>query len=135
MTDAAALVRSPRLSSVAEYAYAAVVAGGSRLVFAAGACPLDADGVTVGVGDVRAQAEQVVANLRTSLADAGASLTDIVRTTVYVASSQQQDLVTAWEVVRDALAPHDPPSTLLGVAALGYNHQLVEVDAVAALLG
>lgn len=100
-----------------------------------GACPLDKDGATVGVGDVRAQAVQVVANLRVSLEDAGASLGDLVRTTVYVASSDQKDLVAAWEVVRDALAPHDPPSTLLGVAALGYHDQMVEVDAVAALPG
>lgn len=65
--------------------------------------------------------------------DAGASFNDIVRTTIYVASSDQRDLLAAWEVVRDALAPHDPPSTLVGVAALGYNDQVVEVDAVAAL--
>jgi enamine deaminase RidA (YjgF/YER057c/UK114 family) len=90
---------------------------------------------TVGVGDIRTQAEQVMANLRTSLADAGTSLTDIVRTTVYVASSRQQDLVAAWRVIRDAPAPHDPSSTLLGVAALGYDDQLVEVDAVQALPG
>lgn len=73
--------------------------------------------------------------MRVSLADAGAGLEDVVRTTVYVASSEQQYLVAAWEVVSDALAPHDPPSTLLGVAALGYDHQLVEVDAVVALPG
>ncbi len=103
------------------------------MVLAAGACPLDADGSTVGVGDVRAQAAQAMANLRVSLHDAGAALDDVVRTTVYVASSEQRDLVAAWEVVRDALAPNDPPSTLLGVAALGYHDQLVEVDAVAAL--
>ena len=126
-------VRSPELSSAAEYAYAAVVAGGSRLVFTAGACPLDEAGATVGVGDIPAQAAQVMANLRVSLADAGARLDDVVRTTVYVASADQRDLVAAWTVVRDALAPHDPPSTLLGVTALGYTDQLVEVDAVAAL--
>lgn len=135
MPSAARLVRSPRLTSAAEYAYAAVVAGGSRLVLTAGACPLDEDGATVGVGDVRAQAAQVVANLRVSLQDAGASLGDVVRTTVYVASGDQRDLGAVWEVVRDAFAPHDPPSTLLGVAALGYDDQLVEVDAVAALPG
>lgn len=134
MSRAASLTRSPGLSS-AEYAYAAVVAGGSRLVFAAGACPLDEDGATVGVGDVRAQATQVVANLRVGLADAGARFEDVVRTTVYVASAEQRDLVAAWEVIRDAFAPHDPPSTLLGVTALGYGDQLVEVDAVAALPG
>jgi enamine deaminase RidA (YjgF/YER057c/UK114 family) len=67
------------------------------------------------------------------LRDAGVDLEDIVRTTIYVASSQQRDLVAAWEVVRDELAPHDPPSTLLGVTVLGYDHQLVEIDAIAAV--
>ena len=135
MAHTTRLVRSPALSNAAEYAYAAVVAAGSRLVFTAGACPLDESGATVGIGDVRAQAAQAVANLQVSLADAGASLGDVIRTTVYVASSRRQDLVATWEVVRDAFAPHDPPSTLLGVAALGYADQLVEVDAVAALPG
>ena len=133
--DAARLIRSPGLSGVVEYAYAALVAAGSHLVFTAGACPLDEDGATVGIGDVRAQAAQAMANLQVSLRDAGASFSDIVRTTIYVASSDQRDLVAAWQVVRHALDPHDPPSTLLGVAALGYDDQLVEVDAVAALLG
>jgi enamine deaminase RidA (YjgF/YER057c/UK114 family) len=135
MPDASRLVRSPELASVAEYAYAAIVSSGSRLVFTAGACPLNEDGITVGVGDVRAQASQVLANLKVSLRDADASFADIVRTTIYVASHDQSDLGAVWEVVRDALAPHDPPSTLLGVAALGYPDQLVEIDAVAALTG
>lgn len=133
MTGAARFVRSPALSGAAEYAYSAVVAGGSELVFTAGACPLDAEGATVGAGDVGAQADQVMLNLEQALGDAGAGLADVVRTTVYVASSARADLVAAWEVVRDALSPHDPPSTLLGVAVLGYVDQLVEVEAVAAL--
>lgn len=127
------MVRSPALSDVAEYAHAAVVPDGSRLVLTAGACPLDAEGRTVGVGDVAAQAYQVMANLRVALADAGADLHDVVRTTVYVASPDQADLGAAWAVVRDAFAPHDPPSTLVGVVVLGYPDQLVEVDAVAAV--
>ena len=133
MPPAARLVRSVRLSGAAEYAYAAVTTAGARLVFAAGACPLDEDGATVGAGDVRAQASRAMANLRVCLGEAGADLDDVVRTTVYVASSDQRDLVAAWEVVRDVLAPHDPPSTLLGVSVLGYDDQLVEVDAIAAL--
>jgi enamine deaminase RidA (YjgF/YER057c/UK114 family) len=59
--------------------------------------------------------------------------TDVVKTTVYVASARQADLVAAWEVVRDHLGDHDPPSTLLGVTVLGYDHQLVEIDALAAV--
>ena len=51
-----------------------------------------------------------MANLLVSLGDAGADLKDIVRSTVYVASADRRDLVAAWEVVHDALAPHDHPA-------------------------
>jgi enamine deaminase RidA (YjgF/YER057c/UK114 family) len=129
------LVRSSRLSSVAEYAYASVVPADAQLVLCAGACPLDLSGATVGKGDVRAQARQVMSNLEIALAEAGATLADVVRTTVYVASAEQRDLVAAWQVVRASLAPHEPPGTLLGVAALGYDDQLVEVDAIAVTAG
>jgi enamine deaminase RidA (YjgF/YER057c/UK114 family) len=54
-----------------------------------------------------------------------------VRTTVYVASTDQADLVTAWNVVRARFGDHDAPSTLLGVTVLGYQGQLIEVEAVA----
>ena len=52
----------------------------------------------------------------------------MAKTTVYVASSSRTDLVTAWEVVRDAFGDHDAPSTLLGVVVLGSPGQLVEVE-------
>ncbi|MEO3779691.1 RidA family protein [Micromonospora sp. B11E3] len=133
MSDPVALVRVPELSGVAEYAYAAAVAPPARLVFTAGACPLDAEGRTVAPGDPSAQARQVMVNLETALAAAGARLADVVKTTVYVASGRRADLVAVWEVVRDAFGDHDPPSTLLGVAVLGYPDQLVEVEAVAAV--
>lgn len=71
------------------------------------------------------------------LADApyayAATLTDVISTRVLVASSAQRDLVTAWDVIHAAFGPHDAPSTLLGVTVLGYDDQLVEVEAVAAL--
>ena len=64
---------------------------------------------------------------------AGAGLHDVVSTRVLVASARQSDLVTAWEVVRDAFGDHDAPSTLMGVTVLGYDDQLVEIEAVAAV--
>jgi enamine deaminase RidA (YjgF/YER057c/UK114 family) len=127
------LVRSARLTDRAPYAYAAVAHDVTRLVFTAGACPLDEAGGTVAPGDISAQTEQVMANLVIALHDAGAGLADVVKTTVYVASSSRADLVAAWEVVSAAFGDHDVPSTLLGVATLGYPDQLVEVEAVAAL--
>lgn len=126
------LVRAEALDGTVPYAYAAVTAPGS-LVFTAGACPLDEAGDVVAPGDVTAQAAQVMANLVTALEAAGAGLTDVAKSTVYVASSRREDLVAAWDVVRAAFGDHDAPSTLLGVAALGFPDQLVEVEAVAAL--
>lgn len=71
--------------------------------------------------------------MKVALAEADATLEDVIATRVLVASSDQADLVTAWKVVRDAFGDHDVPSTLIGVAALGYDHQLVEVEATAAV--
>ncbi len=132
-TSAIELVDVPDLSSQAPYPYAAIAHGASRLVFTAGACPLDQLGATVAAGDVAAQTEQVMTNLVLALRAAGAELADVVKTTVYVASTQRGDLTTAWEVVRRRMSGHDVPSTLLGVAVLGYPDQLVEVEAIAAL--
>ncbi|MDT7718843.1 MAG: hypothetical protein QOH09_4835 [Pseudonocardiales bacterium] len=127
------LVRSTGLTSRAPYAYAAVVHDVSRLVFTAGAGPLDQNGATVAVDDVVGQAEQVMINLHTALQAAGADLPDVVKTTTYVASQRREDLLAAWAVVRRHFGDHDAPGTLLGVTILGYPDQLVEVEAVAAL--
>jgi enamine deaminase RidA (YjgF/YER057c/UK114 family) len=112
----------------APYHYAAVVDGG-RMAFAAGACPIDEQGVVV-PGGLEAQAQKAVENLFVALSAAGAAKDDVLKTTVYV-SSDQPDLVRAWEVVAAAFAPARPPSTLLGVAVLGYTGQLVEIEAIA----
>ena len=54
------------------------VATGSKLVFVAGQVAWDADGVTIGEGDLAAQVEQCYVNVATALAGAGASFADVV---------------------------------------------------------
>ncbi|MED7947714.1 MULTISPECIES: RidA family protein [unclassified Streptomyces] len=133
MSSAVKLIRNHRLTPAVDYAYAAAVDAPVRSLWLAGACPLDAEGRTVAVGDHAGQTHQVMRNLITVLEDEGAALTDLVRTTVYVASARQSDLVAVWEVYREYLGDHDVPSTLVGVTVLGYHDQLVEVEAVAVL--
>ncbi|ADG79394.1 Endoribonuclease L-PSP OS=Tsukamurella paurometabola (strain ATCC 8368 / DSM / CCUG 35730 /CIP 100753 / JCM 10117 / KCTC 9821 / NBRC 16120 / NCIMB 702349/ NCTC 13040) OX=521096 GN=Tpau_2796 PE=4 SV=1 [Tsukamurella paurometabola] len=128
------MIRTAALSGVADYAYAATAPKDARLIFLAGACPLELDGSTAAVGDYAGQAAKCVDNLRTALDAAGATLADVITTRVLVASSQQADLVAAWEVVRAAFGDHDVPSTLMGVTVLGYDDQLVEIEAVAAVV-
>jgi enamine deaminase RidA (YjgF/YER057c/UK114 family) len=133
MTSAVTLVRAAGLADT-PYAYAATVAPGSRLIFMAGACPLSADGTTAAPGDYLAQARTCLQNLEQALANAGAGLTDVVTTRVLVATSERRDLVDVWGVVSERFGEHDVPSTLVGVALLGYPDQLVEIEAVAAVV-
>ena len=107
------------------------VAPESSLVFTAGACPLDAEGKIVAVGDHEGQARQTLANLRAALAEAGSSFEHVLKSTVYVVATDRAELVRTWNVVEETFAPHRPPSTLLGVSLLGYPDQLVEIEAVA----
>jgi enamine deaminase RidA (YjgF/YER057c/UK114 family) len=110
----------------APYEYTAAAGG---FVFAAGACPLDEEGRVVAPGDLEAQAERVVENLREALAREGASFGDVVKATIYVVGAERGDLVRVWSVVSPRLGR--VPNTLLGVSFLGYPDQLVEIEAVA----
>ncbi|MGV2902879.1 RidA family protein [Microbacterium sp. AGC62] len=134
MSSAVQLIRATALAD-APYAYAATAPAGSRFIFLAGACPLNDDGTTAAPGDYAAQAARCVQTLEAALDVAGADLTDVISTRVLVASSAQADLVTAWDVVHAAFGDHDVPSTLLGVTVLGYDDQLVEIEAIAAVAG
>ena len=113
------------------YEYGAVAPAGA-LLFTAGACPLDGDGNVVGIGDLVTQARVSLDNLTTVLDAYGARTENLVKTTVCVVGDRH-DLVAVWKVVADGLAPSRPPSTLLGVSALGYSGQLVEIEGIAAL--
>lgn len=100
----------------------------------AGACPLRPDGSTAGPGDHAEQARACLDNLEQALADAGAALTDVASTRVLVVATTREDLVTTWDVVSERFKGHDVPSTLVGVNLLGYPDQLVEIEAVAAVV-
>ena len=134
MPSAVQLIRASTLSDVAEYAYAATAPKEARLVFLAGACPLDDDGSTIAVGDYVGQAAACIETMTRALAAAGATIDDVISTRVLVASSRREDLGAVWQVVRDAFGAHDVPSTLLGVTVLGWEHQLVEIEAIAAIV-
>lgn len=132
MSSVVQFIRSSALAD-APYAHAATAPASSRLIFLAGACPLHDDGTTTSPGDYVSQAARCVETLAEALRAAGAGLTDVISTRVLVASSRRQDLVDTWDVIHTAFGDHDAPSTLLGVTVLGYQDQLVEIEAIAAV--
>jgi enamine deaminase RidA (YjgF/YER057c/UK114 family) len=124
------LIASDRLTGAAPYHYAAA-ATGQTVVFSAGACPLDADGRVTHVGDIAGQTRQSLANLSVALKDSGCTPATVVKTTIFVASSSRDDLLLAWDEYTRVFGTDGPPSTLLGVAMLGWPDQLVEIEAIA----
>lgn len=124
------LINSERLYRDVPYHYVAAAAG-ETLVFTAGACPLDADGRVVAPGDIQAQTLQALDNLRIALQEAECEQGDVVKTTVFVASSSRDDMLRAWGEYERVYGTDGPPSTLLGVSMLGWPGQLVEIEAIA----
>jgi enamine deaminase RidA (YjgF/YER057c/UK114 family) len=105
-----------------------VVAGNT--VYLRGQVPQDLDtGENVAVGDPAGQAGQVMANIATLLAEAGAGLEHIVSCTVYLTDIRHREAV--YRVVGRHLRSVYPVFTGLVVAALGRPEWLVEVTVVA----
>ncbi|WP_432035392.1 RidA family protein [Streptomyces cucumeris] len=113
------------------------IATGSKLVFIAGQVAWDADGVTVGEGDLAAQVERCYLNIGTALAEAGASLDDVAQLTVYVVDWTPDKMPLLMEGITRAVTKLGvtpaPPATLLGVAALDVPEHLVEIEATAVI--
>jgi enamine deaminase RidA (YjgF/YER057c/UK114 family) len=113
------------------------VATGSKLVFIAGQVAWDAEGATVGAGDLAAQVEQCYVNIGTALAAVGGTFDDVAKLTVYVVDWTPGKMPLFLEGVSRAAARLGntpvPPGTLVGVAALDIPEHLVEVEATAVL--
>lgn len=124
----------PGVHETAGYSHVTISSAG-RLAHLAGQCPLDLDGTVVGRGDFDVQTDQVIANCLAVLSAAGAEPADVVRSIIYVVSPDSTVLARVWDRLNaSALAPaFTTASTLLGVAALGYGGQLIEIDLTAAL--
>ncbi|QYX81936.1 RidA family protein [Streptomyces akebiae] len=113
------------------------ISTGSKLVFIAGQVAWDAEGHTVGEGDLAAQVEQCYLNISTALAAAGGSFDDVAKLTVYVVDWTPDKMPQLLEGISRAAAELGitpvPPATLLGVAALDVPEHLVEIEATAIL--
>ena len=104
-----------------------IIANG--FVFTAGQIPLDpATMELVGGDDVAAQTEQVMANLRAILEQAGASLSTVVKTTVFLKS--MDDFAAMNEVYGRHFGDHRPARSTVQAAKLPKDVG-VEIEAIA----
>ena len=105
-----------------------VVANG--FLFTAGQIAIDPATGQIVAGDVAAQTERVMANLTAVLTEAGASWSNVVKTTVFL--HDMGDFPVVNEVYGRALGEARPARSTVQVAALPRG-VLVEIDAIVAL--
>jgi len=115
------------------YSYVVEATGPNRLIFIAGQLGLDMENKLVGMpGDFRAQANKAIENLKLALADAGATIKDVVKINNYLVDMTH---ISIFREVRDQhfhmAAP--PASTTVAISQLARPGALFEIEAIAVL--
>lgn len=105
--------------------YTPIVRGGD-LLFTAGQVGITADGLVA--GGLETELRQVFVNLRTVLSSAGASLADVVKTTVFLVD--MGDYARMNEIYMEEFGDHRPARSAVAVAELPIGAR-VEIEAIA----
>lgn len=112
------------------FGYSRAVKVGNQ-VFVSGTVAWGDDGKVTGLGDMYAQTKQALRNIEKALAEAGATMANVVRTRTFVTD------VTRFEEVAKAhgevFSEIRPAATLVEVKALVDKEMLVEIEADAVL--
>jgi reactive intermediate/imine deaminase len=97
-----------------------------QYVWVAGTTATDASGNVVGKGDVYAQTIQTLKNIEAALHKAGAKMSDVVRTRVFVTN------INEWEKVGHAHGEFFgkilPASAMIEISKLIHHDMLVEIE-------
>lgn len=113
-------------AAIGPYSQAIVV---GDLLFTSGQIPLRADGTLV-EGDITVQTTQVMANLKAVIEAAGASLSKVVKTTVFM--KNLDDFVVMNGIYAESFGSHTPARSTVQVAKLPRD-VLVEIEAIVSL--
>jgi enamine deaminase RidA (YjgF/YER057c/UK114 family) len=119
------LPQNPAFSNVA------VVSGAVRTIYVGGQDAVSASGEIVGKGDLGAQTEQILRNIQTALAAAGATPDDVMKLNILIVDGQSvAEGYGAFQRVWGN-RPNPPLVTAAFVSALAHPDFLAEIDAIA----
>lgn len=112
-----------------------ILASGGRVLFLAGQDASDAEGKIVAPGDLPAQFEQVLHNLRVVVEAAGGTMQDIVKLNIFVKDRDAYlaNLGALGETFRRYFSGHYPAMALFEVSAFFRDGNLIEMEGFAYL--
>ena len=115
------------------YTHVVEAAAPARLIYISGQLGLDLDNKLVGApGDFTAQAEKAVDNLKLALANAGATIKDVVKINNYLVDMSHIGLFRALRDKHFNMAA-PPASTTVAISQLARPGALFEIEAIAVL--
>lgn len=128
------IINPPTLATPRGYNHGILVTGG-RLLFLAGQDASDAAGRIVAPGDLVAQFEQVLRNLKAVVEAAGGRPRDIVKLNIFVCDRESYlaHLKPLGEVFRSYFGDYYPTMALFEVSGLFQSAALVEMEGIAVL--
>lgn len=110
----------------------AVKSDGSTIIHCAGQVAWDKDYQVVGGNDIGAQARQALSNLKTVLAEAGATPADVVRMRTYVVNHTPEYLEPVGMAIAEFYGDTPPAAnTWIGVQSLALPDFMIEIEVTA----
>jgi enamine deaminase RidA (YjgF/YER057c/UK114 family) len=128
------IINPPHLAPPRGFNHGILTSGG-RLLFLAGQDAGDASGRIVAPGDLPAQFEQVLRNLRAVVEAAGGTMPDIVKLNVFVADrdAYRAQLKPLGRLFRDYFGDYYPAMALFEVSKFYQDEALVEMEGMAVI--
>ena len=128
------IINPPGLIQPRGFNHGILVEGG-RLLMMAGQDASDAEGGIVATGNLVAQFEQVIKNLKSVVEAAGGELRDIVKLNIFVTDrdAYRSQLKELGEIHRAYFGSHYPAMALFEVKALFNPDAMIEMEGIAHL--
>lgn len=122
MMKAVSTTKAP--AAIGPYVQGMIVNG---MFYSSGQIPLNAEGV-MNEGSIEEQTHQVFANLKAVLEEAGSSLAQVVKTTVFI--KDMNDFATLNDIYGHYFGDHKPARSTVEVARLPKDAK-VEIEVIA----
>ncbi|GAC1391463.1 MAG: RidA family protein [Ktedonobacteraceae bacterium] len=128
------LVNPPTLARPTGFSHGVLVNGG-RLLFLAGQTGSDKEGRIIAPGNLVAQYEQVLQNLKTVVAAAGGTMQDIVKITIFIRDRDDYvaQLKPLGKVHQTFFGSYYPATALFEISRFFQDEALIEIEGLAVL--